>query len=278
MSAAENVVNLPIKTKLVCRDCGAPGQGSCLCDAPYVTPGERAKAAAVDPANADKGDRMLADELGVSHTTVQRARKSVGTNVPTEKRKGKGGKKYKATKPPKPAPPIKTVDDKGRVAGVDIKVDPPLWQAFNEKAQREQKSATAKIAELIISEIEPSADLRVELPKTAQEKLDATIRHHRRKLDAEHEARLCGVDEEVRLRVIAENKDYLAMVKEQEAKARADEKLWREIIDNHRPLFTADQFKTILMCLHPDGHRTADKLSEAFRLFNGKKVQLTGAR
>jgi hypothetical protein len=69
--------------------------------------------------------------------------------------------------------PIKAKDDKGRVAGVDIRVDPSIWQEFNEKAQQERKSATTKIAELITNEIEARSDLRVELPKTAQGKLDA---------------------------------------------------------------------------------------------------------
>jgi len=116
------------------------------------------------------------------------------------------------------------------------------------------------------------------LSPTAKQKLDAAIRQEKRKVDTEHAARMHEVDEEVRLRVIAENKDYLAMVKEQEVKVQKDEKLWREMIDGHRSPFNVEQFKVILMCLHPDGERTADKLADAFRLFNSKKLQLTGAK
>ena len=43
---------------------------------------------------------------------------------------------------------------------------------------------------------------------------------HKRKLDTEHTARRRDVAEEVRLRVIAENKEYLAMVKERELKVQ----------------------------------------------------------
>jgi hypothetical protein len=50
------------------------------------------------------------------------------------------------------------------------------------------------------------------------------------------------------------------------------------MINDHKPVFTKDQFKIILMCLHPDGERTAIKLAEAFRLFNNKKTQLTGEK
>jgi hypothetical protein len=90
--------------------------------------------------------------------------------------------------------------------------------------------------------------------------------------------RIHDTDEHVRLRVVAEGKEYLAMVKEREVKVQKDEKWWEELTNNHKPLFTADQFKAILMCLHPDGQRTTDKLAEAFRLFNSKRLQLTGAK
>lgn len=87
-----------------------------------------------------------------------------------------------------------------------------------------------------------------------------------------------AIDEQVRVRVIEENKEYLAMLDKLEDKASRAEKHWRTVIDNHRPVFTVDQFKLILMCLHPDGQRTPEKLSEAFRSFNDRKTQLTNKR
>jgi Protein of unknown function (DUF3102) len=119
-------------------------------------------------------------------------------------------------------------------------------------------------------------------PKTlslsATAKIAIATRRMEGKLNLAHAARMHDVDEDVRLRVVAEGKEYLTMVEGLEAKAKTDEKLWREMINGHKPPFTADQFKTILMCLHPDGVRTADKLADAFRLFNGKKLQLTGMK
>jgi hypothetical protein len=134
-----------------------------------------------------------------------------------------------------------------------------------------------RIERVLLHEPQVTVDIDTMSP-SAKQKLDAAVRQEKRKLDAEHATRMHGVNEEVRLRVLAEGKEYLAMVKEREAKVQQNEQWWQEVTNSHKPLFTADQFKTILMCLHPDGHRTADKLAEAFRLFNGKKVQLTGAR
>jgi hypothetical protein len=66
------VINLPVKTRLVCQDCGALGEGSCNCGAPYVAPGKRAAEAV--KANPKKSDRAIAAETGLSHATVSRAR------------------------------------------------------------------------------------------------------------------------------------------------------------------------------------------------------------
>ena len=69
------VVNLPIKIELVCSGCGAAGQGSCHCDAPYVRPSKRAEAAII--ANPMKSDRAIASAIGVGSNTVLRARQKI---------------------------------------------------------------------------------------------------------------------------------------------------------------------------------------------------------
>jgi hypothetical protein len=116
------------------------------------------------------------------------------------------------------------------------------------------------------------------LPMSAKEKLEAARRQEMRKLQAEQAKRMAEIDEVVRQRVLKENAEYLAMLKTREEEASATEKLYREMIDNRKHPFTRDQFKAILMCLHPDGVRTPEKLAEAFRLFNAKKLQLTGEK
>jgi hypothetical protein len=116
------------------------------------------------------------------------------------------------------------------------------------------------------------------LSMSAQAKLEVAKRAIERQVNTEHASRIRDLDEEVRQRVLSETKDYLAMLKGREEEATKTIETYREFTNNHQVLFTLDQFKTILMCLHPDGQRTPEKLAEAFRLFNAKKFQLTGER
>lgn len=275
MTQEAQVIQMPIKTKLVCSSCGAPGEGSCRCGAPYVTPGDRAEAAV--KANPEKSDRAIAKELGVSPTTVGKARGKQLSSDGQLKRTGRDGKKRSQ---PKARTVRKTPNDKLDVAANAVANGKTLADAAKDAGLTSVQ--TVKIA---VARDEGRLEVLKELaidPKTlapsAKAKLEIAKRLMERKLAAEHATRMLAVDEEVRLRVIAESKDYLAMVKEREVQVLKDEKFWQEVANNHKPLFTADQFKTILMCLHPDGERTAEKLGEAFRLFNNKKVQLTGVK
>jgi hypothetical protein len=188
--------------------------------------------------------------------------------------KAEPNSKQQAKSQPQPSPPAsKAIADRQLDALTKEVADLRAKMIADLRAQIEALEAGGQCSQ---AKAEPQIDPATTLSMSAQQKLEATIRQHKRKADAEHAARLHGVDEEVRLRVVAEGKDYLAMLEEKQAKAQASEKLWREMINGHKPPFTIDQFKTILMCLHPDGERTADKLAQAFRLFNGKRVQLTG--
>lgn len=60
----------------ICSSCGA--DRFCQCNAPAVSKSERAKAAIL--ANPEKSDRAIADEIGVSDRTVNRARESTATH------------------------------------------------------------------------------------------------------------------------------------------------------------------------------------------------------
>ncbi len=82
-------------SRLECSTCGAPGEGSCNCGTPYLPAGARAAEAV--KANPGKSDRAIAEEVGVSLGTVQRARKAGDSYESPEERTGKDGKSYPAT-------------------------------------------------------------------------------------------------------------------------------------------------------------------------------------
>ena len=92
--------------------------------------------------------------------------------------------------------------------------------------------------------------------KTAQEKLDAAIRRHRRKLDQEFDVR---VQDEIRERLEA---TVLPHYKKTEAQYRA-------IIKSRKGVMDRATYKKILSCLHPDrvDPSLARRYEEAFNLF-----------
>lgn len=154
-----------------------------------------------------------------------------------------------------------------------IDVEHEVLDQLAKEAKENGISPAAKIAEKLDPVIE-----RSDLSMTAQQKLDAAIRQAKRKADADYEAAIRGLNEEVRQRVLDRTKERLAMLNEMEAKARETETFYTEMTNRHQPPFSVEQFKTILMCLHPDGERSKEKLAEAFRLFNARKLQLTGKK
>jgi hypothetical protein len=107
-------------------------------------------------------------------------------------------------------------------------------------------------------------------PSKAQKShIEAAIRMRRKELEKEFE-----------LRVQGKVKEYMAkhMPDLEHRREELSKKIARyDIMTNKfKPIFTIDEFKSILMCLHPDGERTKDRLESAFVSFKSKEVQLVG--
>jgi hypothetical protein len=86
-------------SRLACTACGAEANASCNCGKPYV-PKEIAKEAI--KANPEKSNRAIAEEIGTSPKTVNKARKELGEEGSSPERTGRDGKTYPAaTKAPK---------------------------------------------------------------------------------------------------------------------------------------------------------------------------------
>lgn len=96
MKPTATIIPLPATVRLECSQCGADGEGSCRCGAPYVEAGTRAAEGIAE--HPHLSDRAIGKLKGVSHTTVQKARRSTGNRLPVEKRTGRDGKARKMPK------------------------------------------------------------------------------------------------------------------------------------------------------------------------------------
>jgi hypothetical protein len=115
----------------------------------------------------------------------------------------------------------------------------------------------------------------VKFNKAQQEHIDAAKRQSERRVKAAFAARMHQIDEEVRQRVLKDGKAYLARLEQMEKEAFEKMQHYETLIDRHRAIFTVEQFKMIVMSLHPDNSASAETRAEGFRLFNAKKLQLT---
>lgn len=77
---------------IFCSDCGAQGEAGCDCGAEYIS--ASAFAARAIARNPGKSNRVLAEEIGVNPSTVDKARNELPENPATEKRQGQDGKMY----------------------------------------------------------------------------------------------------------------------------------------------------------------------------------------
>jgi hypothetical protein len=141
------VVSLPVR--LVCSACGADGQGSCQCGAPYIPKSQRAAEAIA--ANPEKSDRAIAAEIGVSHEAVSKVRRSTVNLLTVDaKRTGRDGKTRKVPERaqsqrkagPKPG-------QKQHQASVNSR--PEDWERFKAVAAKEGISAADKLGRYVES-------------------------------------------------------------------------------------------------------------------------------
>lgn len=111
----------------------------------------------------------------------------------------------------------------------------------------------------------------------AQDKhVQALVKKFKRDLDAQFAA---VVEAEVNKQVKA-RKDALDKAREAVSKqlndAFKDQQHWKALINNHKSLFTVEEFRTIVMALHPDNSASEETRARALQSVNEKKLQLTG--
>jgi hypothetical protein len=107
----------------------------------------------------------------------------------------------------------------------------------------------------------------IQFSKAQRSHVETAINIQRKALERDFEAR---VQYQVKL-YIQKHMPNLERQREELSKKIAT---YDALTNKHKSIFTADEFKTILMCLHPDGQRTKDKLQSAFINFKSKEGQL----
>jgi hypothetical protein len=229
-------------------------------------------------ANPQKSDRAIAEELGVGHATVSRARATVSSET-VEKRVGKDGK---ARAMPERKRGHRPTEERAR------EIVRPLVEAGKAPTSKdartlekdhgishvmfEQATAAERARVQAFDEIEVDPET---LKPSAKAKLEAAKRMMERKLKVEHALRMKQIDDEVGRRVAKEGKAYHDRLMASMAKHFELEDRYRALINDHKAIFTLGEFMAILKCLHPDNSASPETRAEGFRLFNSKKLQLT---
>jgi hypothetical protein len=114
------------------------------------------------------------------------------------------------------------------------------------------------------------------LTKAQAKHVEALVRKFKRDLDAQF---TIAVERQVNNLVAAQRATLDKACKacnQQKNDAFKDQQHWRRLINNRKPLFTTEEFRTIVMALHPDNSASQVTRARALETFNNKKLQLTG--
>ena len=253
--------------QLRCLECGAATTPvpSCECRGKfdYIAPSELAEWAV--KTYPEKSDRVIGEEFGISDRTVNRARASTATNDAVEKRTGRDGRTRRMPQRQSKPPGVKQ-------AQRSINLHPEVWEQLKAQCTVSGVSVAERIGQLLTATIDPEIDPNA-LPKTAQDKLAAAIRQHRRKLDSEYDQR--------RMKEIADHiKRIMPTLQQEKNDAYERERTYREFMQKQKKIMTVADFMFVLSCLHPDSRASVSeqRLTRAFQLFEPKKFAITGEK
>ena len=200
---------------------------------------------------------QIATQLGVTQQTISKdlsnlqpdckSKPAKTASNPKGAGRPKGGGNHRAPKKHYKETEIVALADKGMTTAA-VSAETGIGQRqVRHVIEREQIRREAKA--------EPDVE-RADLSLSAQEKLDAAVRQHKRKLDIEFTQR---VQDEVRRRI---DDIVLPHWKDQIEEAKG-------LYNRRRALMTKETFNTIRRGLHPDsrGSISDQKLAEAFGAF-----------
>ena len=247
-----------------CTACGVEAKAKCDCGKAYkyMTAGDLAELGI--KLYPDLSNRTIAEKMGVGPATVDRARESVASNEATEKRTGKDGGKYKATK--------KAGSGKGAKVRDAVEAAVEAGKSVSRKKLAEEHGVGEHVVQLEAvrarayqegynkayeeMDVDPTT-----LSKSAQEKISAAGRQHQKKLDATFEQR---VQTEIKRRVMEK---VLPSFEEE----RKDHALYMR---SRKGVFKQVEYNVILRCVHPDLTPSIEEKNRAFQLLHERRTVL----
>jgi hypothetical protein len=247
----------------VCEACGA--ERGCDCHAKATRKSVRDAIVAALKKKPDATGASIAKQIGsTTNKTVEAVRSALVANkeIPNKPdrteasgRKARGRKPGKSTSAPKPH---------YKEAAIVAALDQGLTQAEIAKetgvGQRQVRHVVEREKVKRQAQANPNVDAAT-LSMTAQQRLDAAIRQHKRELDIEYE---------VRMRAEIQKHLREVVLPSWEEKVEHAERVLKS---NRWGVFSRDEYRMILSCLHPDsrGSVSDKRLREAFEAFKAKE-------
>ena len=108
----------------------------------------------------------------------------------------------------------------------------------------------------------------VVLTKAHQKKIDSAVKAKLKVMEKEFEKR-------VQIRIQEYVKKYMPNLESRQAELNKKIDNYDNMTNKHKAIFTAAEFRSLLMCLHTDGQRTKEKLEQVFIMVKSKESQLT---
>ena len=106
--------------------------------------------------------------------------------------------------------------------------------------------------------------------------VEALIKKCTHNLDAQFKMIVeAEVNKQVATRKASLERAQEACVK-QKNDAYADQQRWKKLINNHKPPLTTEEFRAIVIALHPDNSASEETRARALQSVTDKKLQLTG--
>ena len=165
--------------------------------------------------------------------------------------------------------------------------NPPVGGVKSQAAVAALQAATTTGKKIVYKEIAQKLDVSVSTVTEAARDIKAgASTSYTKAQDHQVEARIRMLDkareaefnERVRLAMLEKNKAFRTVLEQSKREANEKSERYERILNNYKPIFTEEEYRNILICLHPDNSASKERREAAFRAFSVMKLQLTGKK